>query len=308
MDVAEKQKLINHQTPPDKEENQNQSHVSKENILNQYQFCNQAQNLTVIQDLIAGFDAISSLDGEDFSISDEAFASSPYFNSLSSPSFLLPENFINTPPANSYASFAFSSSFLRVPNCVPSSLPQCSYEMTMQSQVSNPNPVAEMQLGVNSSEEFPVDVLMMHESGERTIQPSNFDPSNNSSGIIEGEEKESDDDVAKFILEWLKKNEDAISPEDLRSIRLKKSTIECAERCLGSGPRGRLQLVQLILAWVQNHHLKKKKQRLQEPDQANVIAWGNPLPLSNQVPVDSVLNLNTNRNIGMAFEGSLLII
>ncbi|KAF3341862.1 B3 domain-containing protein VP1-like protein [Carex littledalei] len=231
-----------------------------------------------------GFDAISSLDGEDFSISDEAFASSPYFNSLSSPSFLLPENFINTPPANSYASFAFSSSFLRVPNCVPRSLPRFSSEITMQSPVSFPNPVAEMQLGVNSFDDFqfPVDVLMLDEPGVRTIQPSNFDPSNNSSGIIEGEEKESDDDVTKFILEWLKRNEDVISLEDLRSICLKKSTIEWAERHLGLGPHGRMQLVQVILAWVQNHHLKKKKQRLLEPHQSDVIAWGNPLPLSNQ--------------------------
>ncbi|XP_078154039.1 regulatory protein viviparous-1-like isoform X3 [Carex rostrata] len=238
----------------------------------------------VIQDLMAGFDAISSLDGEDFITSDEAFASPPYFNSLPSPSFLLPEHFINNPPANSYASFAFSSSFLRVPNCVPISLPRFSSEITMQSPVTSPNPVAEMQLGVNSYDEFqfPVDVLMLDELGVRNIQPSNFDPLNNSSGIIEGEEKESDDDVSKFIVEWLKRNNDIISLEDLRSIRLKKSTIECVVRRLGPGPHGRMQLVQVILAWVQNHHLKKKKQRLLEPHQSDVIAWGNPLSLFNQ--------------------------
>lgn len=234
---------------------------------------------------MAGFDAISSLDGEDFITSDEAFASPPYFNSLPSPSFLLPENFINNPPANSYASFAFSSSFLRVPNCVPISLPRFSSEITMQSPITFPNPVAEMQLGVNSYDEFQflVDVLMLDEPGVRNIQPSNFDPLNSNSGIIEGEEKESDDDVSKFILEWLKRNNDVISLEDLRSIRLKKSTIESAVRRLGPGPHGRMQLVQVILAWVQNHHLKKKKQRLLEPHQSEVIAWGNALPLFNQV-------------------------
>lgn len=333
MDGMEEQNLRDSPTP-DKEEYQNQSHIMRENIQDQDQLWGQAENLTAFQDLMAGFDAISWLDGEDFIFSEEAITSSTDFGCLSSPSFSLPHSCamhpqnkaLTNPTANSYPSFAFSSSFpsstwatLQASSCVPRSLPQCSSKMSVQSLVSNPIPIADMQLGVNSSEQFPGDVLMVDELGERTIQPSKYDLScagfgkMNNNGVIEGEKKESNDDVAKFILEWLEKNKDVISPEDLRSIRLKKSTIACAERRLGPGPRGRMQLVQLILAWVQNHHLKKKRRRLQEPDKSDVILWGNPLPLSNQVPIDSILNLNLNPNIGIAFEmgqvaDSLLII
>lgn len=73
----------------------------------------------------------------------------------------------------------------------------------------------------------------------------------------------STDEMAKIFLEWLKNNRDSISPEDLRSIKLKKSTIECAAARLGGGKQGRSQLLKLILTWVQNNHLQNKKRRLQ---------------------------------------------
>ncbi|KAK1294017.1 Regulatory protein viviparous-1 [Acorus calamus] len=66
------------------------------------------------------------------------------------------------------------------------------------------------------------------------------------------------DDLAMVFLEWLKNNKESISPEDLRSIKLKKSTIECAARRLGGGREGMLQLLKLILTWVQNYHLQRK--------------------------------------------------
>ncbi|PKA54659.1 Regulatory protein viviparous-1 [Apostasia shenzhenica] len=69
------------------------------------------------------------------------------------------------------------------------------------------------------------------------------------------------EDLAMVFLNWLKKNRDLISPEDLRSIKLKRSTIECAASRFGAGKEGRLQLLKLILVWIQNHHLQKCQSR-----------------------------------------------
>lgn len=76
----------------------------------------------------------------------------------------------------------------------------------------------------------------------------------------DGEEKQSED-LAMVFFEWLKSNKESISPEDLRSIKLKRSTIECAARRLGGGKEGMMQLLKLILAWVQNNHLQKRRKR-----------------------------------------------
>lgn len=76
----------------------------------------------------------------------------------------------------------------------------------------------------------------------------------------EGEEPPSED-LAMVFFEWLKSNKESISPEDLRNIKLKRSTIECAARRLGGGKEGMTQLLKLILAWVQNHYLRKRKNR-----------------------------------------------
>lgn len=73
----------------------------------------------------------------------------------------------------------------------------------------------------------------------------------------------SSEDPAMLFLEWLKSNRDSISAEDLRSIKLKRSTVECAARRLGGGQRGMKQLLKLILEWVQNHHLHKRRLREQ---------------------------------------------
>ncbi|KAK8970343.1 B3 domain-containing protein VP1 [Platanthera guangdongensis] len=77
------------------------------------------------------------------------------------------------------------------------------------------------------------------------------------------------EDLAKVFFEWLKSNKDSISPEDLRSIKLKRSTVECAASRLGGGKQGRVQLLKLILAWVQNHHLQKRRRRSRQVQAAN---------------------------------------
>lgn len=67
------------------------------------------------------------------------------------------------------------------------------------------------------------------------------------------------DDLAVVFFEWLKSNKETISPEDLKNIKLKRSTIDCAVRRLGGGKEGMKQLLKLILSWVQNHHLEQKR-------------------------------------------------
>ncbi|XP_026424956.1 B3 domain-containing transcription factor ABI3-like [Papaver somniferum] len=73
------------------------------------------------------------------------------------------------------------------------------------------------------------------------------------------------EDLALVFLEWLKSNKETISAEDLRSIKLKRSTIECAAKGLGGGTQGMKQLFKLILEWVENNHLQRK--RLKEEGQ-----------------------------------------
>nr|AEZ00779.1 VIVIPAROUS1 protein [Triticum monococcum subsp. aegilopoides] len=90
------------------------------------------------------------------------------------------------------------------------------------------------------------------------------------------------DDLPRFFMEWLKNNRDCISAEDLRSIRLRRSTIEAAAARLGGGRQGTMQLLKLILTWVQNHHLQKKRPRVGAMDQEAPPAGGQlPSPGAN---------------------------
>ncbi|EPS64119.1 hypothetical protein M569_10660, partial [Genlisea aurea] len=68
-------------------------------------------------------------------------------------------------------------------------------------------------------------------------------------------------ELAAIFLEWLKQNRDSISAEDMRSIKLKRSTIESASKRLGSDTEGKKQLLKLILEWVEQHQLQKKRMR-----------------------------------------------
>ncbi|KAI9112350.1 hypothetical protein K1719_016873 [Acacia pycnantha] len=68
-----------------------------------------------------------------------------------------------------------------------------------------------------------------------------------------------DEEMSSVFLEWLKTNKDSVSASDLRSVRLKRTTIECAAKRLGGGKEGMKQLLKLILEWVQTSHLQKKR-------------------------------------------------
>ncbi|KAL6217691.1 hypothetical protein ACLB2K_010908 [Fragaria x ananassa] len=68
-----------------------------------------------------------------------------------------------------------------------------------------------------------------------------------------------EDDMASVFLEWLRSNRETVSAEDLRSVKIKKSTIECAARRLGGGKEAMKQLLKLVLEWVQTNHLQKRR-------------------------------------------------
>ncbi|KAF5198191.1 B3 domain-containing transcription factor abi3 [Thalictrum thalictroides] len=77
----------------------------------------------------------------------------------------------------------------------------------------------------------------------------------------DGQQQEASEDLAMVFFEWLKSNKESISAEDLRNIKLKRSTIECAVKRLGGKKEGMKQLLKLILEWVQNHQLQKKQMK-----------------------------------------------
>ncbi|KAI3819633.1 hypothetical protein L1987_13474 [Smallanthus sonchifolius] len=60
------------------------------------------------------------------------------------------------------------------------------------------------------------------------------------------------DELGVMFFEWLKSNKEALSAEDMRNIKLKKSTVECASKRLGSSKEGKKQLLKLILDEVGN--------------------------------------------------------
>ncbi|KAF5458269.1 hypothetical protein F2P56_022308 [Juglans regia] len=72
------------------------------------------------------------------------------------------------------------------------------------------------------------------------------------------------EDMATVFLEWLRTNKETVSAEDLRSVRIKKATIESAAKRLGGGKEAMKQLLKLVLEWVQSNHLKKSRSSKEE--------------------------------------------
>ncbi|KAJ0052742.1 hypothetical protein Pint_01599 [Pistacia integerrima] len=105
------------------------------------------------------------------------------------------------------------------------------------------------------------------------------------------------DDLAMVFLEWLKTNKETVSAEDLRRVKIKKATIECAAKRLGGGKEAMKQLLKLILEWVQTNHLQKRRiresasnlpcQQYQDPFQnPNPNPTSNPSLNCNPIPHD----------------------
>ncbi|KAI3678735.1 hypothetical protein L6452_38038 [Arctium lappa] len=87
------------------------------------------------------------------------------------------------------------------------------------------------------------------------------------------------DELGTVFFEWLKSNKEFISAEDMRNIKLKKSTVECASKRLGSSKEGKKQLLKLILEWVQQHQLQRKANGgVEVPAPATATTTQYPLP------------------------------
>ncbi|KAL8106660.1 B3 domain-containing transcription factor ABI3-like isoform X4 [Apium graveolens] len=72
------------------------------------------------------------------------------------------------------------------------------------------------------------------------------------------EDKMGVDELGVMFFEWLKINKEHISAEDMKKIKFKKATIECAYKRMGYTKEGKKQLIKLILEWVEQFHLSKK--------------------------------------------------
>ncbi|KAK8490187.1 hypothetical protein V6N12_010300 [Hibiscus sabdariffa] len=101
------------------------------------------------------------------------------------------------------------------------------------------------------------------------------------------QEHKASDDLAMVFLEWLKSNKETVSAEDLRRVKIKKATIECAARRLGGGKEAMKQLLKLILEWVQTNHLQKRRFKESADNLPYQYSSPNPNPNPNQ-------NLNCN--------------
>ncbi|XP_027186712.1 B3 domain-containing transcription factor ABI3 isoform X1 [Cicer arietinum] len=114
----------------------------------------------------------------------------------------------------------------------------------------------------------------------------------NNEDEIQGEEESGfdgvNDEMSMVFLEWLKSNKDSVSANDLRNVKLKKSTIESAARRLGGGKEGMKQLLKLILEWVQTSHLQNKRHK-----QNNTTMLSNVLVPQQQQFQDPCQNQNT---------------
>ena len=107
---------------------------------------------------------------------------------------------------------------------------------------------------------------------------------------IQEENNKEPDDMAMVFLEWLRSNRETVSAEDLRSVKIKKSTIESAARRLGGGKEGMKQLLKLVLEWVQTNHLQKRRIKETSPFQGTASTSNNQY----QDPNPNPNNLNSN--------------
>ncbi|KAF7845514.1 B3 domain-containing transcription factor ABI3-like [Senna tora] len=109
--------------------------------------------------------------------------------------------------------------------------------------------------------------------------------SNYPSEIIKQEKAAAvDEEMSGVFLEWLKMNKESVSASELRSVRLKKSTIEYAAKRLGGGKQGMKQLLKLILQWLQTTHLHNKPRKPQTQNDSNFVNNINTTPFQGKPP------------------------
>ncbi|CAN1131290.1 B3 domain-containing transcription factor ABI3 [Linum perenne] len=81
-----------------------------------------------------------------------------------------------------------------------------------------------------------------------------------------------EEDLREVFLEWLKNNKENVSADDLRQIKIKKSTVDSATKRLGGGKEGMKKLLKLILEWVQTNHLRRRRKNNDLKAEAEVPA------------------------------------
>ncbi|CAL5427264.1 unnamed protein product [Camellia sinensis] len=106
--------------------------------------------------------------------------------------------------------------------------------------------------------------------------------------MVQSQEQRPLDELGIVFFEWLKSNKEHISAEDMRSIKLRRATVDCASKRLGSTKEGKKQLLKLILEWVEQYQLQKKQpqpaselpyqyqEHFQNPNPNNLTC--NPIP------------------------------
>ncbi|XP_054780774.1 B3 domain-containing transcription factor ABI3-like [Prosopis cineraria] len=109
-----------------------------------------------------------------------------------------------------------------------------------------------------------------HASGEMIVQEEQQQQEQHQPPPLP-ETAATDEEMSSVFLEWLRMNKDSVSASDLRNVRLKKATIECAAKRLGGGKEGMKQLLKLILEWVQTSHLQKKRRIIENQDDDNFL-------------------------------------
>ncbi|URE09519.1 Regulatory protein viviparous-1 [Musa troglodytarum] len=222
-------------------------------------------------------DIVLNIDGEDLIFSEDTFPCLPDFPCLSSPSAstLHAKNAVLSSCSSTSSSSSSSSSswsFLQVPD---GGRVADSSEFADGLDILGDIDLFDLSIDpwdppslFHADEASPAVISGADESvGNREKKPCQAVEEGRLHGHGEGvpqqaQEEESSEELARIFLEWLRSNKDSISPEDLRSIKLKRATIECAARRLGRTKQGRTQLLKLILTWVQNNHLQRKRHRL----------------------------------------------
>lgn len=143
----------------------------------------------------------------------------------------------------------------------------------------NENPSEDFQQEQMSQEEHALQDHTQQEHDQLMLQSDNKE---------ETHEEKDPDDMAMVFLKWLRTNKETVSAEDLRSVKIKKSTIECAARRLGGGKEGMKHLLKLVLEWVQTNHLQKRRSKetpTQIPNQyQDPLQNPNPNPNANSNP------------------------
>ncbi|XP_071723708.1 B3 domain-containing transcription factor ABI3 [Rutidosis leptorrhynchoides] len=117
------------------------------------------------------------------------------------------------------------------------------------------------------------------EDNFRLPNPSD-DVFNNVQGV--GGNGSESEDLAMLFLRWLRSNKETVSAEDLRKVKLKKATVDCAVRRLGGGQTGMKELLKLVLEWVQTNHLPKPKPNQGETSTSNQASTNYTNQYSNQ--------------------------